>query len=227
MDHKNPLKGKYIALIPDGNRRWAKENGKKPWEGHKKGAETLDKFIDWAIIKNKVKSLSVYSLSTQNLKERPAEEVKNLVELYIKKFQSLAEDERVKDSIKIKFSGNLPSLPPKLKKVLDSVQKKTKDNSEHTINFLLPYGGRYEMTRTMRNIAEKVKDKAIDVKDITRDKIRENLLVREDQDLVIRTAEKRMSNFLIWQTAYSEIFFVDKNWPDFTEKDFNKIKKSF
>ncbi len=223
----NPIKGKHIGLIPDGNRRWAKENNKEPWEGHKKGSEVLDNFIDWAIVENDAEEVTVYSLSTQNLIKRPSEEVKFLVELYRRKFKALSEEERVEDSIRIKFPGDLSSLPNTLKKTLKQVQEKTKDNRDHVINFLVPYGGREEITRAMKKIAKDVKNKALNAKEVTEEKIQENLRVKDDVDLVIRTTEKRLSNFLPWQATYSELFFIDKYWPELTEEDFEEIKKEF
>lgn len=223
----NPLEGKHIGLIPDGNRRWAKENNKDPEKGHKKGSEVLDNFIDWAIIQNKAEELTVYSLSTQNLIKRSQKEIEYLVDLYKKKFKELAEDERVKGSIKVNFLGDLSNLPQTLKKTLKNVQEKTKDNKDHVINFLLPYGGREEITRAVKKIVTDMKDKAINAKDITEEKIQENLRINNDVDLTIRTTEKRLSNFLPWQTTYSELFFVDKYWPELTEEDFEEIKKEF
>lgn len=223
----NPLKGKHIALIPDGNRRWAEKNNKDVSEGHKKGSDTLDDFIDWSIIENGVEKVSVYSLSTQNLSKRPAEEVKHLVELYIDRFKGLVDDERIKGSVKVKFPGDLSQLPQKLHETIEYVKEKTKENKEHVINFLLPYGGRYEITRAIKNIAKDVRDKTIDIGEITQDRVQENLLITDNPDIVIRTTERRLSNFLIWQTAYSEIFFVDKYWPEFSRSDFKRIKKKF
>lgn len=224
-----PLEGKHIGLIPDGNRRWANEKGKKPWEGHIKGSNTLDDFIDWAIVKSKAKTLSIYSLSTDNISKRPVKEINNLIELYTNRFKELAETERVKKhSIKIRFPGNLNDLPEKLRSALQYAKEKTKDNDKHTINFLLPYGGRYEITEAMKSIAQEIKNKTMDLKDITQEQIENKLMVSgQYPDLVIRTAEKRLSNFLLWQTAYSEVFFVDKYWPDFSKEDFNHIKEEF
>lgn len=216
---------KHIAVIPDGNRRWAKSKGFSIRDGYEAGARKAEDLLDWSIIKHDIPQITLYALSTENIDKRSFDELLILVEIYEKHFLTLANDERVHNNkIKLNFFGELALLPDRLLKAITYAANETKNYSEHEINFLMPYGGRWEIITALK----KVLGESIDLNHIDEDTFSKHLVVRGfDPDLVIRTAERRLSNFLLWQTAYSEIFFVDKYWPEFTFNDFENILEEF
>ncbi len=210
---------KHIAIIMDGNRRWAKSKNMPVSFGHKEGAKTLEKIVRYA---NKIgiKYITVYAFSTENWK-RTTEEVialMNLFQSYLDDYSKRADSE----NIKVKIIGNRQGLSEKMQKSIEKCMERTKDNTGITFNIALNYGGRDEITNAVKQIAEKIQNKEINIEDITEQMISDNLYTAEqpDPDLLIRTSgELRLSNFLPWQLAYTEFLFVDKNWPDFNEKD--------
>ncbi len=210
---------KHIAIIMDGNRRWAKSKNIPVSFGHKEGAKTLEKIVRYA---NKIgiKYITVYAFSTENWK-RTTEEVTalmNLFQSYLDDYSKRADSE----NIKVKIIGNRQGLSEKMQKSIEKCMERTKDNTGITFNIALNYGGRDEITNAVKQIAEKIQNKEINIEDITEQMISDNLYTAEqpDPDLLIRTSgELRLSNFLPWQLAYTEFLFVDKNWPDFNEKD--------
>lgn len=224
----------HIAIIMDGNRRWAKEKGKEASEGHRAGADNLEK-IAKDCNKLGVKILTVYAFSTENWK-RSKDEVSTLMILlknYLKKFSKSAN----KDNIKIKVLGNIEKLEQSLKKsILDAIEK-TKNNTGLTINIAFNYGGRAEITNAMKEIAKRLLNGEIKIEDIDENLINQNLYTKNqpDPDLLIRPGgELRISNFLPWQLVYSEFYFTDKYWPDFSKEDlieaikvFNKRNRKF
>jgi tritrans,polycis-undecaprenyl-diphosphate synthase [geranylgeranyl-diphosphate specific] len=223
----------HIAVILDGNRRWAKEHGLKPWEGHKYGAETFDKFLDWCLELN-VPEISAYVLSTENL-SRPKREVMQILRLLKRELDKL-ENEKApkieKYEIRIRFCGDFSKLPNSLVKIMRRIMKKTGKYNKKILNILIAYGGRYELTKAIKNLVKKALKKRIK---ITEKSIEENLLISGNVDLVIRTGGMpRLSNFLPWQTTYAEIYVTNILWPDFTKKDlikaiewFNNVKRNF
>ena len=210
---------KHIAIIMDGNRRWAKSKNMPVSFGHKEGAKTLEKIVRYA---NKIgiKYITVYAFSTENWK-RTTEEVialMNLFQSYLDDYSKRADSE----NIKVKIIGNRQGLSEKMQKSIEKCMERPKDNTGITFNIALNYGGRDEITNAVKHIAEKIQNKEINIEDITEQMISDNLYTAEqpDPDLLIRTSgELRLSNFLPWQLAYTEFLFVDKNWPDFNEKD--------
>jgi undecaprenyl diphosphate synthase len=210
---------KHIAIIMDGNRRWAKAKGLPVALGHKQGAETLEKIVRHA---NKIglEYITVYAFSTENWK-RAEEEVKALMLLlqsYIDKYSKIADSE----NIKVQFLGDLNAFSPKMQKGIQDCINRTKNNTGVTFNIALNYGGRLEIINAVKQIAEKVKNGEFDLDSINEETVADNLYTKgmPDPDLVIRTSgEMRTSNFLPWQIVYSEFLFVDKNWPDFNEDD--------
>ena len=209
----------HIAIIMDGNRRWARSKGLEIKEGHKKGAETLQEIAKYC---NQIgiKYLTVYAFSTENWK-RSKEEVATLMLLlknYLKDFSKRAET----DNIKLKVLGDLSSLEKGLQNSIQKAVERTKNNTGLTVNIAFNYGGRDEITRAVKKIAEKVKNNEINIDDINEKLISDNLYTKgePDPDLLIRTSgEIRTSNFLPWQLVYSEFCFVEKNWPDFNKED--------
>ena len=210
---------RHIAIIMDGNRRWAKAQGKPASFGHKAGAKTLEKIVRYA---NKIglEYITVYAFSTENWK-RTEEEVKALMMLlqnYLDDYSKRADTE----NIRVKILGDISALAPGMQKSIYNCMERTKDNTGVTFNIALNYGGRDELVKAIKNIAQEVKEGNIDIQDISEEMVSNNLYTKgePDPDLLIRTSgELRLSNFLPWQLVYSEFLFIEKNWPDFTEED--------
>ena len=210
---------RHIAIIMDGNRRWAKTQGKPASFGHKAGAKTLEKIVRYA---NKIglEYITVYAFSTENWK-RTEEEVKALMTLlqsYLDDYSKRADTE----NIRVKILGDISALVPGMQKSIYNCMERTKNNTGVTFNIALNYGGRDELVKAIKQIAQEVKDGKTDIQDISEEMVSNNLYTKgePDPDLLIRTSgELRLSNFLPWQLVYSEFLFVSKNWPDFTEED--------
>ena len=209
----------HIAIIMDGNRRWAKEKGLDYKVGHKEGAKTIEKIVRYAK-KVGIKYITVYAFSTENWK-RSKEEVGALMLLlknYLDDYSKRADTE----NIKVKVLGDLSALSDGLQKTIRKCEERTKNNDGITFCIGLNYGGRDEIVRAVKSIATDVKNGKIDIKDINEVLVSNNLYTAgmPDPDLVIRTSgELRTSNFLPWQIVYSEFLFLDKYWPDFSEED--------
>ena len=213
----NPLN--HVAIIMDGNGRWGLKNKNSRNAGHKAGLITVEKIIK-ASIKNKINYLTLYAFSTENWK-RPEKEVSYLFQLLenflLKRLENLN-----KQNIKLKIIG-MKKFSKQLNKLLILAEKKTFKNKTLQINLALNYGSKFELVDAIKKL-KKSKDK------ISEKNIDKHLQTKgiPDPDLLIRTGNtKRLSNFLLWQLAYSEIFFERKLWPDFNEKDFNKILKKY
>lgn len=212
---------KHIAIIMDGNRRWAKSHNLDTKLGHKKGAEVLETISRYC---NKIglEYLTVYAFSTENWK-RTKEEVGAIMlilQMYLDRFLKTAD----LDNIKLRILGDIDGVPEELRKKMIQMEEKTKDNTGLNLNIAFNYGGRAEIVRATQRIAQDVLDGKMEIKDINEDTISNNLYTcgQSDPDLVIRTSgELRMSNFLPWQITYSEFLFLDKYWPDFTSEDIN------
>ena len=212
---------KHIAIIMDGNRRWAKAKGKPAGFGHKEGAKVLEKIVRYA---NKIgiEHITVYAFSTENWK-RAKEEVSTLMAL----FQSYLDDYSKRadsENIKVKIIGNRKGLSAKMISSIEKCMERTKNNTGIVFNIALNYGGREELLNVTHQIPEDVKKGILQPEEITEKDIEKYLYTKgqPDPDLLIRTSgEKRLSNFLPWQLSYSEFLFIDKNWPDFTEEDLN------
>ena len=210
----------HVAIIMDGNGRWGEKKKKSRNYGHKKGLEVVEKIITAALSKN-IKFLTLYVFSTENWK-RPLNEIKYLFTLLEKYIDSEIENLK-KKKIKIKAIGDISSFPKKLKNKISNIEKLTKNNNKIQINMALNYGSRQEIIRSF-NIMKK-KNLSINLKNFEKNLYTNNI---PDPDILIRTGNtKRISNFLIWQIIYTEIFFEKKMWPDFNEKDFFRILKKF
>ena len=212
----------HIAIIMDGNRRWARVRNLNVSDGHKNGAETLENIAKYC---NKIgiKYLTVYAFSTENWK-RSKEEVGALMSLlrfYLDKFAKRADTE----NIRIKVLGDIEVLDKGLKESILKAIDRTKTNTGLTLNIALNYGGRAELTMAVKKIAEQVKNGTLSIDDISDQTISDNLYTagQPDPDLLIRTSgELRTSNFLPWQIVYSEFCFKEKFWPDFNESDIDE-----
>ena len=213
----NPLK--HVAIIMDGNGRWGKKNKNSRKEGHKAGIKTVEKIIK-ETIKQKIKFLTLYAFSTENWK-RPKREINylfNLLENFLKKRIS----DLNKQNIKLKIIGK-KKFSKKLNTLLKLSEKKTFQNTKLQINLALNYGSKFELINAMKSLNKK--KEIINEQNISKYLQTQNI---PDPDILIRTGNtKRLSNFLLWQIAYSEIFFEKKLWPDFNEHDYNKIIKDF
>ncbi len=213
----NPLN--HVAIIMDGNGRWGLKNKNSRNAGHKAGLNTVEKIIR-ETIKNKIKFLTLYAFSTENWK-RPKKEIKYLFSL-LENFLIMRIEELHKQNIKLKIIG-VKNFSLKLNKLLNKSEKKTFKNTKLQINLALNYGSKFELINAFKNL-KKSREK-INEKNISKHLQTKNI---PDPDILIRTGNtKRLSNFLLWQLAYSEIFFEKKLWPEFNEKDYNKIIKKF
>lgn len=213
---------RHIAIIMDGNRRWAKKRMLPVKLGHKEGAETLKKVVRYA---NKlgIEYVTVYAFSTENWK-REQEEVDalmSLLETYLDDFAKEADTE----NIVIRVLGRRKELSERLLQKIDQTVERTKNNTGTIFSIALNYGGRDEIVTAIKNIAEDVKDNKVDIDSITEELVSDYMYTKNmpDPDLMIRTSgELRTSNFLPWQLVYSEFLFLDKYWPDFSEKDIDE-----
>ncbi len=212
MENPNP---QHIAIILDGNRRFAKRLMLEPWKGHEYGKEKVKKILDYAKELG-IKELTFYALSVENIKERPRSELEFLYKLMKEAFKELSLEELKEKKIKIKFIGNLSLLPKDLQEQCEKLEKQTQKNNNYTVNFCIAYGGKQEIIESVKKI---IKNK-IKENEVNEQTIKQNLYLQDEPDLIIRTGgEKRTSNFLPWQSAYSEWFFVDKFWPEFEKQD--------
>ena len=213
----NPLN--HVAIIMDGNGRWGIKHKRSRNAGHKAGLNTVEKIIK-ASIKNKIKFLTLYAFSTENWK-RPKKEVNFLFSL-LENFLTNRIEELHKQNIKLKIIG-IKNFSFKLNKLLNSSEKKTSKNRKLQINLALNYGSKIELINAFKTL--KKNNEIINEENLTKHLQTRNI---PDPELLIRTGNtRRLSNFLLWQAAYAEIFFEKKLWPDFTEKDYNKIIKNF
>ena len=208
----------HIAIIMDGNRRWAKKNNLNTAQGHKEGAENLKRISKFA---NKIgiKYLTVYAFSTENWK-RSEEEVGAIMKLL--KFYILDFFKSYDENIKVNVIGRIGDLPKDLQKEIRSVEEKTKNNTGLVLNIAFNYGGRDEIVTAVKTITQKVLDGKLKIDDITENEVSNSLYTagQPDPDLLIRTSgEESISNFLPWQISYSEFVFTDKYWPEYSNSD--------
>ena len=218
-DIDKELMPQHIAIIMDGNRRWAKEKGMDTRFGHKAGAETLEKI---AAFGNEIglKYLTVYAFSTENWK-RTKEEIGALMLLLQKYLDKFLNKESLRN-IRIRVLGDIESLDKGLKESIKKLVEKSKNNTGLTLNIAFNYGGRAELAKATKQIASMVKNNEINVEDIDEELISNNLYTKgePEPDFLIRTGgELRISNFLLWQLAYTEFLFIEKYWPDFDKED--------
>ena len=223
MENKNKNLPTHIAIIPDGNRRWAREHKLDVWLGHREGIKSLDELAD-IIVELGIPHLSFWGSSEDNLKKRPAEEVKFLLGIFKKKFSELSENEKIhKNKIKINIFGKWrEQFPEDIKEPMERAIEATKNYHNFFLNFFIAYSGTGEMINAVKSIAEKVKDSP--KFEINKELLKSCLLTCDlpSVDLVIRTGgEPHLSDgFMMWETADAQLYFSDKLWPDFTPADF-------
>ncbi|MBI2135213.1 di-trans,poly-cis-decaprenylcistransferase [Candidatus Woesearchaeota archaeon] len=215
----------HIAIILDGNRRYARKQGLEAWKGHSFGAKKVEDLLEWCRDLG-IKELTLYSFSVDNFK-RPEKEKMAIFELFKKNFENLEKDERLmKNGIKVNFIGRIGMFPKDIQEKMHSLMEKTRKNGKFKVNFAMAYSGKAEITDSIKRIIQKINDK--DINDINEDLIKNNLYLSSEPDIFIRPGgEKRMSDFLLWQSAYAEIFFISKLWPEFTKEDLIKIIGEF
>ncbi|MDI6690760.1 MAG: polyprenyl diphosphate synthase [Candidatus Bathyarchaeota archaeon] len=228
---KNDGKPEHIAIILDGNRRWASEKALQPWFGHKKGAEKVEQLLDWCSKLN-VKSITLYAFSTENF-NRPKAEVEEIMRIAEEEFRKILTEERIhKNKVRVKVIGRLNLLPESLQQLVRDVEEATQDYDQHFLNIAFAYGGRAEIVDAVRKIAESVQTGKLNIQSIDEDLFEKYLytshMPKQDPDLIIRTSgEERLSGFLLWQSAYSELCFLDVYWPDFRVIDLLRAVRTF
>ena len=221
---------RHVAVIMDGNRRFAKEIGLgNAVEGHDRGRDKLEEVLEWCLEVG-VRILTVYAFSTENL-ARPNQEIQHLMRLFAENFRKVGDDKRVHEhKIRVSVFGNRDLLPPDVREAIDYAEARTKDYDAYRFNLAVAYGGREEILKAIRDVVSdarsgKVTPEQIDEKFFSRRLYTADL---PDPDLVLRTSgEERISNFLLWQLAYSELYFVEVYWPGFRKIDFLRALRSY
>ncbi|MCW4030571.1 MAG: polyprenyl diphosphate synthase [Candidatus Bathyarchaeota archaeon] len=232
---KNGVKPEHIAIILDGNRRWAHEQETQPmlkdkW-GHGEGADTVELLLDWTHMLG-VKCVTLYTFSTENF-SRKSDEVTQIMALAEERFKKLIKDERLhRDKIHVKVIGRVNMLPESLQQIIGELEKATENYDGYFWNFAFAYGGRAEIVDATKKIAHQVQDGKLKIDDITEATVEKYLytahMTKQDPDMIIRTSgEERLSGFLLWQAAYSELLFLDVYWPDFRFIDLLRALRTF
>lgn len=213
----------HVAIILDGNRRFAERLMLEPWKGHEYGKKKVEEFIEYA--KNiGIKEMTFYALSIENIEKRPSIELNYLYKIFREAFRDMDRKKLMKDSTQIKFIGDLNLLPKDLMEECLKLENETALNKKFVVNFAVAYGGRQELIEAVRKI---IKNK-IKFDKISSEIIEDNLYLKSEPSMIIRTGgEKRTSNFLPWQSSYSEWFFIDKMWPEFSKDDLMKCIEEF
>ena len=218
----------HMGLVPDGNRRWAKQNGMPYDIGYTKAVDNIMNFVSWCGELD-IKYLSIWAFSTENFQRDDAEKTK-LFKLLENKAKEALETKRFdKYGIRVRFIGELEMFPSFLTNILDRIMDSTKENNRHTLSILLGYGGRQELLNAAKHIANEVKAGNLKPEEITEETISSNMYTKgmPDPDIVIRTSEARLSGFMPWQSVYSELYFVRKYWPEFTRQDLMDILQDY
>jgi len=225
---KNEEIPKHVAIIMDGNRRFASELGLPPNTGHLFGRDKLEEVLEWCFDIG-IKNLTVYAFSTENF-ERDSTEVKTIMTLCKNELEKASKDSRIhKNQVKIRVIGRLDLLPDEISKSAQFVMDNTKDYNNYSLNIAIAYGGREEIIQAIQKIASDVKENKLKIEDIKEPIVSKYLYTSglPDPDLILRTSgEERISNFLLWQLAYSELYFSDVYWPAFQKRDFLKAIKT-
>ena len=225
---KGPIP-KHIGIIMDGNRRYAKKMGLDPKVGHVLGAKKLEEVLKWCLELG-IKEVTLYAFSTENFKRRK-EEIEHIFNLMKKKLKELERSDVIhKNRVQIRFIGRLELLPMDLRELMKKLERMTKNYRNYRLNIAVAYGGRSEILDAIKGIVKDALEGKLRVEDITEKTISKYLYTKDslDPDLIIRTSgEERLSNFLIWQSAYSELYFVDAFWPEFTKLDFLLAIRSY
>lgn len=219
----------HIGIIMDGNRRFAESMGEPAVRGHEYGRDTLERVLDWCLEVD-VKHLTVYAFSTENFSRNPLE-VRRLMDLFEENFLKMAEDERVhKNRIHIRAIGQIDKLPKRVREAIRVAEERTASYDSYFYTVAVAYGGRQEIIDAVRAVAQDVKDGRVRPGDIDEGLLSKYLYTSHlpDPDLILRTSgEERISNFLLWQMAYAELYFTDVYWPGFRRVDFLRAVRTY
>ncbi len=218
---------RHVGIVMDGNRRFAKSLNLNPWKGHEYGEKKVFDLLSWAKDAG-IKEVTVYAFSSQNI-NRPKKEFDYLMKIFLSAAnKALGDSEFLTSGTKVRILGDISPFPQEVQAKLQELVDVTENNNNYFFNLALGYGGREEIVRAVKNIALKVKEGLIDPCDIDEELFQDYLYLRSDPDLIIRTGGNcRTSNFLPWQSIYSEWFFVDKKWPEFSREDFIECVEAF
>ncbi|MBS3132766.1 di-trans,poly-cis-decaprenylcistransferase [Candidatus Woesearchaeota archaeon] len=225
---------KHIAIILDGNRRFAKRLMAKPWEGHEFGAKKVETLLKWCYELG-VKELTLYAFSIENF-NRPKKEFDYLMNLFRESFKKVGNNKEIHEKkVRINVLGRIDLFPADVAKSMWEIMEKTKKYSNIVVNFCMAYGGRQEITDAARRMFADIERGGIKADDINEETFKKYLYTADEPDLIIRTGgEKRLSGFLLYQSSYSELVFVEKMWPEFEKKDlleciseFNRRERRF
>jgi tritrans,polycis-undecaprenyl-diphosphate synthase [geranylgeranyl-diphosphate specific] len=220
---------RHIGIIMDGNRRFAEALGEPAVKGHDYGRDTLESVLDWCL-ELKVRHLTVYAFSTENFRRQPLE-VKRLMDLFEENFLKMADDKRVHENrIHIRAIGHLDLLPRRVRDAIRVAEDRTRAYDQYFYTIAVAYGGRQEILDAIRSLAEQVQEGRLRPKDIDEALVSKHLYTQHlpDPDLILRTSgEERISNFLLWQMAYSELYFTDVYWPGFRRVDFLRAIRTY
>lgn len=225
---KDPIPS-HVAIIMDGNRRFAQTAGLNPSTGHQFGTDKVKDTIDWCLELG-IKNLTLYAFSTENF-NRDQTEVKDLMDLCHKELLKAKKDSRIhKNKVRVSVIGQIDSLPDYIQDEALSLMNQTKEYDQYTLSIAIAYGGREEIVNAVKQIAKDVQDGDLNPLDINEEKVASYLYTKDlpDPDLLLRTSgEERISNFLLWQMAYSELYFTDVYWPAFQKRDFLRAIHSY
>lgn len=228
---KDGEKPEHIAIILDGNRRWAFERLLNPWIGHQYGAKKIEDLLKWCLDLD-VRSITLYAFSTENF-QRPSQEVGEILEIAEEKLREVLTNEEIhKHEVKVKVIGRLNLLPESLQETIRHAEESTKNYEEHFLNVAIAYGGRAEIVDAAKEISRRVEKGELTPKEIDEAIFEQHLytahMPKQDPDLIIRTSgEERLSGFLLWQCAYSELCFLDVYWPDFRKIDLLRAVRTY
>ena len=221
---RNP---EHIAIILDGNRRFAKRLMLKPWMGHEWGKQKVEKLLEWSVELG-VKELTLYAFSVENF-NRPKDEFDYIMKLFraaCEELQKKADDTR--SNVRIRFLGRLGMFPKDVQELMGEIAEKTKNNTRLLVNFCMAYGGRQELADAAKRLASDVAAGKLTPGNVNDDTLKSYLYMAEDPDLIIRTGgEQRLSGFLLYQSSYAELFFLGKLWPEFEREDLVKVIEEF
>jgi len=218
----------HVSVIMDGNNRWARDNGLSGVAGHRAGAEAARNLVDSCIDRN-IKFLTLFAFSSENWM-RPKKEVRSLMSLFLTVLNRKEMEQFFSRQVRIQFIGRRDSLPPKILQKMKQVEESTRSNNGLTVTVAADYGGRWDIAQAAARIAAEIESGQLRAEQVDLETMRQRLCMAElpDPDLCIRTGgEQRISNFLLWQTAYTELYFTDCYWPDFDDRQFQLALDSF
>lgn len=220
-------KPKHVGLVLDGNRRFAKRLMKEPWKGHEYGADKVDKLFDWCKELG-IKEITLYAFSMQNF-NRPKIEFDYLMNLFMEFFDKAKTSEKIhSNKIRIRFIGRIHLFPTNVYEKMKELEQATRDYSDYNVNFAMAYGGREEIVDAIKKLGRDIEDGKIRVSELNEDMFSKFLYMESEPDFIIRTGgDHRTSNFLAWQSTYSEWMFLEKTWPEFEKEDLINCVKEF